>query len=213
MVFIKNTQNKKATLWLAGICFVVFAVQLTVSGFTETFLLNSALVLSRPWTLVTSMFMHGGGEHLLYNMFALLLFGFILEKLIGTKRFLIIYFSAGLFAAIGAVAFYDASLGASGAIMGILGTLAILKPKMTVFVGMIPMPMLMAAVVWIAGDLLRLFVPTGIAAAAHLFGMALGIGVGIYLRYEYGILFKDKHSKDEDDEFEEELEDWEDRWM
>ncbi|MFO7872266.1 MAG: rhomboid family intramembrane serine protease [Candidatus Undinarchaeales archaeon] len=213
MASIKPKNIQHASLWLVGICFVVFGIQSFVPGFTDMFLLNSSLISSRPWTLLTSIFLHGGVEHLLYNMFALALFGYILEKLIGTKRFLILFFTAGLFASVGAAFFYDAALGASGAIMGVLGALAVLKPKMKVFVGMVPMPMIMAAVVWAAGDLLRLFVPSNIASAAHLFGMALGISVGVYLRHEYGLLFKDNHSRDENEEFDEEFQDWEDSWM
>jgi len=204
---------ENVSLWLTAICFAVFGVQALVPGFTEVFLLNSSLIASRPWTLLTSIFLHGNAQHLLYNMFALAIFGIILERTIGTRRFLILFFASGLFASIGAAIFYNASLGASGAIMGILGTLTVLKPKLTVFVGMIPMPMAMAAVVWIAGDLLRLFVPTGIAASAHLFGMALGLAFGIYLKKEYGLLFRKKHVPAEDEEFEEEIEEWEERWM
>ena len=54
---------------------------------------NSAF---RPWQIVTHMFMHGGGAHILFNMFALWMFGSSVEKQIGQKRFLFIYFSAGL---------------------------------------------------------------------------------------------------------------------
>lgn len=49
-----------------------------------------------PWQLVTSMFMHGGVAHILFNMFALVSFGGILERIWGSKRFLFFYFLAGI---------------------------------------------------------------------------------------------------------------------
>jgi membrane associated rhomboid family serine protease len=54
----------------------------------------------RPYQIVTHMFMHGGIEHILFNMFALWIFGSALENVWGTKRFLFFYFFCGLGAAI-----------------------------------------------------------------------------------------------------------------
>jgi len=51
------------------------------------------------WQLVTHMFMHGGLTHILFNMFALFIFGSVLEMFLGQQRFLFLYFSAGLGAA------------------------------------------------------------------------------------------------------------------
>jgi len=51
------------------------------------------------WQLVTHMFMHGGLTHILFNMFALYIFGSVLEMYVGQQRFLFLYFSAGLGAA------------------------------------------------------------------------------------------------------------------
>ena len=56
--------------------------------------------LFRPWQFVTHLFMHGGFEHILMNMFALWMFGSILENLWGPKRFLIFYIACGLGAAL-----------------------------------------------------------------------------------------------------------------
>ncbi|MBQ5627430.1 MAG: rhomboid family intramembrane serine protease, partial [Bacteroidaceae bacterium] len=49
-----------------------------------------------PYQLVTYMFMHGGFSHLFFNMFALYMFGSVLERMWGVKRFLIYYFVAGI---------------------------------------------------------------------------------------------------------------------
>lgn len=57
--------------------------------------------LFKPWQIITHMFMHGSPTHLLFNMFALWMFGTAVENNLGWKKFLFIYISAGL----GAVAF------------------------------------------------------------------------------------------------------------
>lgn len=197
-------------LWLVGLCTVVFMLQMTISSITDSFVLLSSDILYRPWILVTSMFLHGGLDHLIYNMFALALFGTILEKIIESKKFITLYFISGLIAGIGAAIFYPASLGASGAIFGILGCLAVLRPRMTVYVGYIPMPMAFAAVVWIGGDLVGMFAPSGIANAAHLFGMFFGIATGFYYIKQFG----EKHVKRKVTPIpDKQMRTWEDRWL
>ena len=191
-------------------CIIIFILQMLMPIITSSFLLESASVLQRPWTLVTSMFLHGGADHLIYNMFALALFGSILEKIIGSKKFVILYFISGLIAGIGAAIFYPAALGASGAIFGVLGCLAVLRPRMTVYVSYIPMPMAIAAVVWGAGDLIGMFAPGQTAHAAHLFGMFFGAGVGLYYMKQFG----EKHIKRKIKLIpEKEMRHWEKRWF
>ena len=97
------------------------------------------------WTIITSMFMHSGIAHLLANMISLFFIGLFVERLIGKKRFLIFYFAAGIFAGLfyafmsfffgnsvlGAKIFGSpaiSAMGASGAIFGLLGLLAVLTP-------------------------------------------------------------------------------------
>ncbi|WMI64408.1 rhomboid family intramembrane serine protease [Aestuariibaculum sp. YM273] len=60
----------------------------------------------QPWQIVTHMFMHGGISHILFNMFALWMFGTPVEQVLGSKRFLFIYFSAGLGAVLLQLGFY-----------------------------------------------------------------------------------------------------------
>ncbi|MGC1204216.1 MAG: rhomboid family intramembrane serine protease [Flavobacteriaceae bacterium] len=60
----------------------------------------------QPWQIITHMFMHGGAMHLLFNMFALWMFGTPVEQTLGSKRFLFIYISSGLGAVLLQVAFY-----------------------------------------------------------------------------------------------------------
>ena len=145
-------------------------------------MLTSALVWQQPWTLITAMFLHGSFSHLLFNMYALLLFGPLVERKIGKKRFLILYFVAGLVASFAAL-YYPAALGASGAIMGVLGMVIMLFPRMRVlFFFIVPMSMRTAGIIFAAIDLFGFFAGgTGVAHLAHLGGLAIGIAYGFYL--------------------------------
>ncbi len=203
---------KNATITLAVITVVVFVLQIIFPAITDNFSLVSTEAFSRPWIVVTSIFLHGGIEHLMYNMLALVLFGLILEEIIGSRKFLLLYFSAGFLASVATIPFYNASLGASGAIFGILGTLAILRPKMVVWINFIPVPMFLAIFIWAGIDLFGIFFPSNTANSAHLAGLFLGITYGIYLRGDFGEKFFHKH-KHNLEISEEKFRSWEDRNM
>ncbi|NIO45070.1 MAG: rhomboid family intramembrane serine protease [Candidatus Aenigmarchaeota archaeon] len=195
------------------ICVIVFILQF-IFPITENFALVSSEFLFKPWTIVTYLFLHGDASHIFGNMFALALFGSILEKIIGGKKFLIMFFVSGIIAGMGSITFYEASIGASGAIYGIFGTLAILRPKMTVYMGLgVPMPMIAAVFFWALLDFLGFFSAAGgIAYAAHLFGLAFGLAYGFYLKKDYGENIRLKR-KSKTSVSEERIREWEDRWM
>lgn len=175
-------QNATVPIILVNI--VMFVLQFAVKGFTDMFLLVSADVLSRPWILLTSMFLHASPAHLFMNMYVLLMFGSLVEQRIGSKRFILIYFASGLLASLSAVFFYNAALGASGAVMGILGVTIMLMPDLKVlFLFVIPMSLRTAGVIFVAIDVLGAFgigLP-GIANIAHIAGLAAGFAYGFYL--------------------------------
>ncbi|OIO80255.1 hypothetical protein AUJ84_04400 [Candidatus Pacearchaeota archaeon CG1_02_32_132] len=166
---------------LIGIIALVYLLQLFIHGFTDLFLLNSNS-WTEIWRFVTSIFLHGSIAHLFYNGFALLLFGSILERLIGGKKFLIVFFVSGVLANLISVNFYSSSLGASGAIFGVIGALIVVRPLLIVWAFGLPMPMFVAGIVWAVGDVIGLFIPSGIANIAHLFGMAFGLIMGLLFR-------------------------------
>ena len=170
--------NIKSALWLCLIIFIIFLLQKLIPGFTDFFILDARLVDIRIWTLLTAVFLHSGMAHLLYNLFALALFGSILEHIIGSKKFMILFFIAGLAASLASLPFYNKVLGASGAIFGILGMLGILRPKLIVWLHYIPMPMIVALFVWAVGDIIGIYAPSGTANIAHLGGLAVGIAAG-----------------------------------
>lgn len=101
------------------------------------------------WTLITSMFMHAGFLHLFFNMFSLYFIGSFVEKVIGRKRFLRFYLVSGIFAGLffSILAYFFGygiwarifgtsdilAVGASGAIFGLLGLLAVITPRKKVY--------------------------------------------------------------------------------
>lgn len=178
---MKRDEYKFYAFKLAGVCILTFIVQSISAGFTDAFLLNSSAI-PEIWRFVTSIFLHGDLAHLAYNMFALILFGGVLEKLIGGKRFLAVFFITGILANIISVNFYASSLGASGAIFGVIGALILVRPGMMVWTFGMPMPLFIAGILWAAGDLVGVFNPSNIANIAHLAGMGFGLLFGGYFR-------------------------------
>ena len=177
-------RNKHYSLWIVGICIVVFIIQLLMPGFTDSLLLDQSKPLE-VWRFVTSIFLHGSFAHILSNMFALALFGIVLESIIGSRNFLLTYFGIGIFANLIAINFYPSSLGASGAIYGVLGTLIILRPKMTVWAFGMPMPLFVAGILWVCAGVFGVFNPSNVGDIAHLSGMGLGFVLGFFFMRRY----------------------------
>ena len=101
---------------------------------SKWFALNPISFIWKPWQLVTYMFMHGGFGHLFFNMYTLFIFGSVLENVWGTKKFLTFYFVPGIGAALVNIGVqyltgsFALTVGASGAIYGILMGYAMLYP-------------------------------------------------------------------------------------
>ncbi len=155
----------------------------------------SILVGEKIWTFFTSMFMHAGLGHLFVNMMSLMFIGSFVEKLIGKKRFIWLYFSGGLFAGLFFVLVALASgidmnvyaVGASGAIFALGGLLAVLTPRLPVLVFfIIPMPM-WAAMAFLMFGLWALSLGLGlpIGNVAHFGGLIVGLGYGFYLKKKF----------------------------
>ena len=162
---------------------VVFILQLLISGFTELFVLNE-FSWSEPWRFVRAIFLHGSLAHLVLNLFALILFGSILENMIGGRRFLLVFFVTGILANLISINFYSSSLGASGAIFGVLGALVLIRPLMIIWAFGMPMPMFVAGILWAVQDMIGVFNPSGIGNIAHLSGMFFGLLFGAGYRQE-----------------------------
>lgn len=173
--------------YLIFLMFVIFFGQMIVPFLTEMFYFHPLLALSEPWRFLTSIFLHGSFTHLFFNMFALFLFGTILERKVGSKEFLKIFLLGGIIGSliyfltiVSGIASPVPALGASGGVYAILGALAILTPNLTIFLFFIPMKMRQAAIVWVIIEFFGVFnAGSGIASAAHLGGLIFGI---IYAR-------------------------------
>lgn len=184
----------------------------------------------KPFQLITYMFLHSGFTHLFFNMFALWMFGGVIERALGSKRFLLYYLSCGVGAALiqeGVFAimvskyhnmftpeqfeeiisrglrvlrdgynFTDPSagnlnllvntptVGASGAIYGILLAFGMLFPNQPIYLMFIPVP-IKAKWMVLGYGVLELFLgisgtATGVAHWAHLGGMAFGVFMILY---------------------------------
>ncbi len=159
----------------------------------------------RPWQLVTHMFMHGGFWHLFFNMYTLLIFGTQLERVWGSKKFLLFYFVTGLGAAlchnlvihwqiahwlaVGKTAAAQAALmtptvGASGAIYGVLLGYGMLWPENELQLIFPPIRLTAKWFVIIFGVIELVTGLTGmggnIAHFAHLGGMLFGLILILY---------------------------------
>lgn len=199
-----NKGFKSVTVILILATSAVFILQLVLgSGFTDSFLLDSSRVFSRPWILVTHIFLHGSFSHILYNMYGLLLFGSLLEERIGTRRFFLFYMLAGIFAGFLSSFFYARSLGASGALMAVIGVLIILMPRLRLlFFYIVPTPLWLAGIFYALIDLIGVFFPSGVGNIAHLAGMGAGLLYGIYLKREkkeFNKKFSSKRHLEKDD--------------
>ena len=138
--------------------------------------------LFRPYQLVTHMFAHGGFMHILFNMYALWMFGSVLERVWGPKKFLIFYLVCGLAAGLAQMFTMDlmgSAVGASGAIMGLLAAFAYLFPNVQFYILPFPFPIKAKYMVAIyaAIDLFGGLHPgasDNIAHFAHLGGLVMG---------------------------------------
>jgi membrane associated rhomboid family serine protease len=141
--------------------------------------------LQHPWTIITSLFIHASIGHILGNMITLYFFGNFLVSLVRERTFLLVYFIGGI---IGNLLMFltpmSLVIGASGAIFAVGGALAVLRPKWTVYVFPLPIPIPL----WVAvlGGFALTFGVYQVAWQAHLGGLAFGLVMGyIFRRREY----------------------------
>lgn len=148
------------------------------------------------WQVITYAFLHGGWGHIFFNMFALWMFGGPIEHLLGAKHYAFYYFFCAVTAALAHLlvaqfvihGFYP-TIGASGAVFGLLVAFGLMYPRVQMFLIFLPIPM--PAWVFVTGYiLLELFFgvsgyESGVAHFAHLGG---AVGGFILLQYWRGKL-------------------------
>jgi rhomboid family protein len=151
-------------------------------------------------TLITSMFLHGSWSHVIGNMWYLWIFGDNVEDRVGHGRFIVFYLLCGIAAALGQVAVDPESMlptiGASGAIAGVMGAYFVLYPHSRVltlipwiFIQIVELPAILLLGFWF---LMQLFSAGtvavtsashgsgGVAFAAHVVGFVVGVG-GVFV--------------------------------
>jgi rhomboid protease GluP len=134
------------------------------------------------WRLVTSMFLHGGIVHLALNGWALWQLGSLLELLMGSPRMLLIYFASGIAGSLASATFtHTPSVGASGAIFGLLGALIAFLLRRRGALTPQGKSILMQLVGWAAINVFFGFSTPGIDNSAHLGGGAAGLLLGFGL--------------------------------
>ena len=135
------------------------------------------------WQLFTYMFLHGGIWHLLFNMLALWMFGAPIEQDWGTRRFLKFYFLCGIAAGVCDVTLHailgdwgTSTIGASGAIYGLLVAFGVLYPEAPVLMFLLfPMKAKYMVMIFAGIEFLTTLGPNnGVSSIAHLGGMAFG---------------------------------------
>lgn len=181
-----------ATKWIIILCLVYFAVtQLLLSryGDLETLLIlganNRSLVMNgEVWRLVAALFLHANLLHILFNMYALYSIGEEIEYVFGTKKFLIVYFVSGILSNLSSVVFSNnISVGASGAIFGLLGFLLYKKWKerdLMLYGQSLNIDMKALIMVIGINIFFGLSVP-GIDNYAHIGGLVSGFLLGIFI--------------------------------
>jgi membrane associated rhomboid family serine protease len=179
-------------LWfLIALNVLIFVIELAVGGYPITVtnpvvrLLGLARVLlsQQPWTIITAIFVHGDPAHIIFNMISLYFLGSFFLRAVGERSFLAVFFLGGL----AGNALYlllapptTIGIGASGAIFAIGGALAVLVPRVPVYIFFIPvaMPLWVAILIFF----LLSFLFAGIAWQAHLGGVLAGVIAGFILR-------------------------------
>jgi rhomboid protease GluP len=193
---LRQSQLRRApaVFVLIALNIVIFLFEISVGDLNDPEVLHRAgalepyavVVQGEYWRLFTALFLHGGFTHLLFNVFALYILGPPLERSIGTLRFAMCYLISGLASSAGVVGltvlgFLQVSqlVGASGCIMGIVGTWAGFlvrhrhAPQAKQRLGNI----VLIIVIQIAFDLST----PQVSMAAHLCGLIAGFFLGLFL--------------------------------
>ncbi|TXT62997.1 MAG: Integral membrane protein [Promethearchaeota archaeon] len=177
----EDLKNAKISLWLLIInlaCFVIFQSPIG-EQYSAYLVQNNQKIIDNLewWRLFTAIFLHADVMHIFSNIFALFLFGALVEKEFTKLTYIIIYFVSGLLGNFFTLILFPPntiSLGASGAIFGLIGSAFVI-------IAMDNPQLLLFALVYIAFFLISSLAP-GINIWAHLFGLVNGVVMGYYVK-------------------------------
>lgn len=179
VVFVKLTIILAAIMIAAF--FAPFFIYEDVEAYYEGFGFSGAGLAGSPWTLVTSVFLHGNIEHLLSNLLGLLFFGFAVEKSIGWRMGLV-FFSGAVLGDLFFVPFHGTeiiSIGASAGVFSLIG-FSVLGRVEAIGEGtaMVIHPLFLG-MIYILYNIYGVFSgPSNIAFVAHFGGLAAGLAAG-----------------------------------
>jgi membrane associated rhomboid family serine protease len=166
---------------------LVFMLESTTGGnnLISAFALWPIGARFQPWQIITYAFLHGSLTHLLFNMFAVYMFGADMERVWGGQRYLIYYLVCAVAAALsqllvcGITGAHYPTLGASGAVFGLLLAFARYYPERQIVMLLLPIPIPARQFVVLYGALELVLGVTGtqagVAHFAHLGGLAGGL--------------------------------------
>lgn len=177
-----------SSIVIIGICSVVLLLLQNISASLALWPIESGFF--KPWQLLSYAFLHGGLNHLFFNMFAVWMFGLQLERTWGTMRFLQYYVVCAVGAGIvqlivqASTGSMAPTIGASGAVFGLLLAYGAMWPDNRVMLIFFPVPIKAKWFVLIYGAVELVFGITstapGIAHFAHLGGLFFGAGLLYY---------------------------------
>ena len=172
------------TYWLIAVNVILYVIPILFGQYND--LINNysvwgpAIREGQYYRLLTGIFLHGGILHLLFNCYALYVIGAQVENFLGRIKFLIIYLVAGISGALFSVIFGGnfASIGASGAIFGLMGALVYFGYHYRVYLGTVIKSQIIPLIVL---NLFLGFCVTGIDNFAHIGGLIGGTLMSIAL--------------------------------
>jgi membrane associated rhomboid family serine protease len=175
--------------------------------FTERYAFKSTR--ADPATFVTHMFLHGDWDHLFGNMLVLAIVGYIVEEVLGRKRYLGFYLASGAASILLYWTFHPDSdvsaLGASGAISGVMAMYAVLFGlrrinflySLLFYFNIARAPAIVLLPVWLLNELYQLvFVPSNINYLAHIGGLLGGGALAGWYRYRHPVEVRDYHARE-----------------
>ena len=201
--------RKKANLTIVIINIVVFIVLSIIGDTTDgQFMVNHGaaftpyILAGDYYRLFTSMFLHFGLSHIVYNMLCLIFLGDILETLVGPVRYLIIYFVGGLAGNLLSMqmdishGLYQVSAGASGAIFAVVGAIFYILLRHKGRIGTITLRRLLLMIVLTLG---QGFTDSGTDNAAHIGGLVAGFVVAVLVLIKYPMRMVELEKKMEEE--------------
>jgi len=186
-----STWTKRLVIFISGIYLLQLLSQTLIARNWAVFMFGlhpPAVANGDWWRLITATFLHGSLIHLGFNMLALWILGTQIERFIGSKKFLVLYFSSALGGSL--FSFYFSppttfSIGASGAVFGLMGAFVVIGKKVNADVSQI--------LVLLFINLVLGFTLSGIDWRAHLGGLITGVIVTRLLLTPFGRKNKSNH--------------------